>query len=136
MLAVQLAYALRETAITVNSADPGFTATDLNGYRGARTVEQGLSRLFDWFFCHQTDQPKVSLNLLDVFPGEAQDEIGPARFGLNGVDFGTTRFWNPCKDIHALHPNTTPNRGDIRTARKAFLSVSFAAVTIWFSRFP
>jgi hypothetical protein len=27
----------------VNSADPGFTATDLNGHRGYQTVEQGAA---------------------------------------------------------------------------------------------
>src|SRR5579859_7553495 len=41
MLTVQLAYELRGTAIKVNSADPGYTATDLNGHRGHQTVEQG-----------------------------------------------------------------------------------------------
>ena len=40
---VMLAHELRETKIKVNSADPGFTATDLNGHRGNRTVEQGAS---------------------------------------------------------------------------------------------
>jgi NAD(P)-dependent dehydrogenase (short-subunit alcohol dehydrogenase family) len=40
--AVTVAYAkeLRATGIKVNSADPGFTATDLNQQRGYRTVEQ------------------------------------------------------------------------------------------------
>ena len=37
---VQFADELKDTSIKVNSADPGFTATDLNGHRGARTVEQ------------------------------------------------------------------------------------------------
>ena len=41
MLTVQLAYELRDTPIKVNSADPGFTATDLNDHRGHQTVEQG-----------------------------------------------------------------------------------------------
>ena len=41
MLTVQLAWELRETAIKVNSADPGYTATDLNGNRGHQTVEEG-----------------------------------------------------------------------------------------------
>jgi len=39
-LTVQFAYELRDTSIKVNSADPGFTATDLNGNRGTRSVEQ------------------------------------------------------------------------------------------------
>src|SRR5215831_13356344 len=33
MLTVQLAAELQDTAIKVNSADPGFTATDLNSHR-------------------------------------------------------------------------------------------------------
>jgi NAD(P)-dependent dehydrogenase (short-subunit alcohol dehydrogenase family) len=41
MLTVQLAYELRETPIKVNAADPGYTATDLNGHRGTQTVEVG-----------------------------------------------------------------------------------------------
>ena len=43
MLTVQLAFELRETRIKVNSADPGFTATDLNQHRGYQTVEQGAA---------------------------------------------------------------------------------------------
>jgi NAD(P)-dependent dehydrogenase (short-subunit alcohol dehydrogenase family) len=38
MLTVQLAYRLRDTAMKVNSADPGYTATDLNARRGTQTV--------------------------------------------------------------------------------------------------
>jgi NAD(P)-dependent dehydrogenase (short-subunit alcohol dehydrogenase family) len=41
MLTVHLAYELRETTIKVNSADPGYTATALNGHRGTQTVEEG-----------------------------------------------------------------------------------------------
>jgi NAD(P)-dependent dehydrogenase (short-subunit alcohol dehydrogenase family) len=43
MLTVQLAYLLRDTAIKVNSADPGYTATDLNGHRGTQTVPEGAA---------------------------------------------------------------------------------------------
>jgi NAD(P)-dependent dehydrogenase (short-subunit alcohol dehydrogenase family) len=43
MLTVQLAYELRDTAIKVNSADPGFTATDLNGHRGLQTIPEGAA---------------------------------------------------------------------------------------------
>lgn len=41
--ALTVAYAreLRNTPIKVNTANPGFTATDMNGHRGHRTVEQG-----------------------------------------------------------------------------------------------
>lgn len=38
---VALAKELRGTAIKVNAADPGYTATDLNQHRGTRTVEEG-----------------------------------------------------------------------------------------------
>ena len=40
---VMLAAELKDTVIKVNSADPGFTATDLNGHRGYKTVEQGAA---------------------------------------------------------------------------------------------
>jgi NAD(P)-dependent dehydrogenase (short-subunit alcohol dehydrogenase family) len=41
--AISLAFAieLEKTNIKVNIASPGFTATDLNNFRGTRTVEQG-----------------------------------------------------------------------------------------------
>jgi NAD(P)-dependent dehydrogenase (short-subunit alcohol dehydrogenase family) len=41
MLTVQLGYELRDTAIKVNSVDPGYTATDLNEHRGTQTVAEG-----------------------------------------------------------------------------------------------
>jgi NAD(P)-dependent dehydrogenase (short-subunit alcohol dehydrogenase family) len=43
MLTVQLAYLLRDTTIKVNSADPGYTATDLNGHRGTQTIAEGAA---------------------------------------------------------------------------------------------
>lgn len=43
MLTVQLAYELRDTAIKVNSADPGYTATDLNGHSGPQTIPEGAA---------------------------------------------------------------------------------------------
>jgi NAD(P)-dependent dehydrogenase (short-subunit alcohol dehydrogenase family) len=43
MLTVQLAYELRDTAIKVNSAAPGYTATDLNGFEGTDTPAQGAA---------------------------------------------------------------------------------------------
>lgn len=42
-MTVQFAKELRDTAIKVNSACPGFTATDLNNHQGTRTVEQGAT---------------------------------------------------------------------------------------------
>ena len=43
MLTVHLAYELRDTHIKVNSSDPGYTATDLNGNRGTQTVPEGAA---------------------------------------------------------------------------------------------
>ncbi len=43
MLTVQLAYELRDTAIKVNSANPNYTATDLNGFAGTDTPAQGAA---------------------------------------------------------------------------------------------
>jgi len=43
MLTVQLAWELRDTPIKVNTVNPGFTATDLNGHRGTQTVEEGAA---------------------------------------------------------------------------------------------
>jgi NAD(P)-dependent dehydrogenase (short-subunit alcohol dehydrogenase family) len=43
MLTVHLAYLLRDTTIKVNSADPGYTATDLNGHRGTQTIPEGAA---------------------------------------------------------------------------------------------
>jgi NAD(P)-dependent dehydrogenase (short-subunit alcohol dehydrogenase family) len=40
---VMLAYDLKDTPIKVNSADPGYTATDLNNHSGYKTVEQGAT---------------------------------------------------------------------------------------------
>jgi len=40
---VTLAYELKDTAIKVNSAEPGYTATDLNGHSGYKTVEQAAT---------------------------------------------------------------------------------------------
>jgi NAD(P)-dependent dehydrogenase (short-subunit alcohol dehydrogenase family) len=43
MFTVQLAYELCGTPIKVNSADPGYTATDLNGHRGTQTIPEGAA---------------------------------------------------------------------------------------------
>jgi NAD(P)-dependent dehydrogenase (short-subunit alcohol dehydrogenase family) len=43
MVTIVLASELKDTAIKVNAADPGYTATDLNQHRGTRTVEQGAT---------------------------------------------------------------------------------------------
>jgi len=42
-ITVQYAKELHDTNILINAACPGFTATDLNGFRGVRTPEQGAA---------------------------------------------------------------------------------------------
>jgi NAD(P)-dependent dehydrogenase (short-subunit alcohol dehydrogenase family) len=43
MLTVQLAAELQDLGIKVNSADPGYTATDLNQHRGRQTIPEGAA---------------------------------------------------------------------------------------------
>lgn len=43
MLTINLAYELRDTPAKVNSACPGYVATDINNNSGPRTVEQGAA---------------------------------------------------------------------------------------------
>jgi NAD(P)-dependent dehydrogenase (short-subunit alcohol dehydrogenase family) len=45
MMTVQLAWELRDTAIKVNTVNPGYTATDLNGNRGTQTLEEGAAEI-------------------------------------------------------------------------------------------
>ena len=45
MFTVQLAFELKDQGIAVNSVNPGFTATDLNGHRGQQTVEEGAAEI-------------------------------------------------------------------------------------------
>jgi NAD(P)-dependent dehydrogenase (short-subunit alcohol dehydrogenase family) len=47
MITVRLGNELKSAGIKVNSADPGFTATDMNQHRGQSTVEQRRRRPFD-----------------------------------------------------------------------------------------
>ncbi len=42
-MTVQFAHELKDTPIKVNSADPGYVATDINNNNGTRTVQQGAS---------------------------------------------------------------------------------------------
>jgi NAD(P)-dependent dehydrogenase (short-subunit alcohol dehydrogenase family) len=46
MMTVQLAWELRDAPIKVNTVNPGYTATDLNGNRGTQTLEEGASEAF------------------------------------------------------------------------------------------
>jgi NAD(P)-dependent dehydrogenase (short-subunit alcohol dehydrogenase family) len=42
-VSIQYGKDLADTDIVINSCSPGFVATDLNGFRGVRTVEQGAA---------------------------------------------------------------------------------------------
>jgi NAD(P)-dependent dehydrogenase (short-subunit alcohol dehydrogenase family) len=46
MMTVQLAWELRDTAIKVNTVNPGYTATDMNGNKGTQTLEEGAAEAF------------------------------------------------------------------------------------------
>ena len=41
MMTVRLAWELRDTPIKVNTVNPGYTATDINGNSGTQTIEEG-----------------------------------------------------------------------------------------------
>ena len=43
MMTVQLAWELRDTQIKVNTVNPGYTATDINGNSGTQTIEEGAA---------------------------------------------------------------------------------------------
>jgi NAD(P)-dependent dehydrogenase (short-subunit alcohol dehydrogenase family) len=45
MFTMQLAWEFRDGSIAVNSVNPGYTATDLNGNSGPQTVEQGAAEI-------------------------------------------------------------------------------------------
>lgn len=60
MLTVQLAAELKGTSIKVNSDDPGFTATDLNGHRGYQTVPRAQRPPSGSRCSWTTDPPVVS----------------------------------------------------------------------------
>jgi NAD(P)-dependent dehydrogenase (short-subunit alcohol dehydrogenase family) len=52
MLTIKLAKELLAEGIKVNAADPGFTATDLNGHSGHRTVEEAAQIVVDLATLH------------------------------------------------------------------------------------
>jgi NAD(P)-dependent dehydrogenase (short-subunit alcohol dehydrogenase family) len=55
-LTIQYAKELRDTNILINAACPGFTATDLNSFRGVRTPEQGAA-IAIWLATRPDDGP-------------------------------------------------------------------------------
>ncbi|WP_336781466.1 SDR family oxidoreductase [Paenibacillus illinoisensis] len=47
MFTVTLAKEFRDTSLKINSVDPGFTATDLNGFTGINTVQQAAATVLE-----------------------------------------------------------------------------------------
>jgi NAD(P)-dependent dehydrogenase (short-subunit alcohol dehydrogenase family) len=93
MLTVQLAYLLRDTAIKVNAADPGYTATDLNGHRGTQTIPEGAAEP-SGLHCSPTMAPSEPTPIARAsFPGR---ELSP-RYGL-------TRSELACQSKVTLYP--------------------------------
>ena len=45
MMTAQLASELKDTRITVNTVNPGYTATDMNDHRGTQTVAEGAAEI-------------------------------------------------------------------------------------------
>jgi NAD(P)-dependent dehydrogenase (short-subunit alcohol dehydrogenase family) len=45
MFTVQLAYEFRDGSVAVNSVNPGYTATDLNGNSGPQSIEEGSAEI-------------------------------------------------------------------------------------------
>jgi NAD(P)-dependent dehydrogenase (short-subunit alcohol dehydrogenase family) len=45
MMTAQLASELKDTRITVNTVNPGYTATDMNDHRGRQTVAEGAAEI-------------------------------------------------------------------------------------------
>jgi NAD(P)-dependent dehydrogenase (short-subunit alcohol dehydrogenase family) len=73
MLTVQLAYELRDPSIKVNSADPGYTATDLNQHRGSQTIPEGVAEMIR--LALRADGPTGTFsNTQGIVPGESKSK--------------------------------------------------------------
>jgi NAD(P)-dependent dehydrogenase (short-subunit alcohol dehydrogenase family) len=69
---VQYAKALRDTAILINAGCPGFTATDLNGFRGVRPPNRARRSRSGSPRCPTTGRPAGSSRTRGWCPGEPQ----------------------------------------------------------------
>ena len=68
LLTVQLAWELRETSIKVNTVNPGYTATDLNGNRGTQTTEEGAKEIVRQCFVGHDAQSGASFETGGTIP--------------------------------------------------------------------
>ncbi|GAB3892572.1 hypothetical protein GCM10029964_067590 [Kibdelosporangium lantanae] len=67
---VQYAKELSDTNILINCGCPGFTATDLNGFRGYRTPNRARQSRFTSRPCPLTDRPADSSTTPEQCPGD------------------------------------------------------------------
>jgi NAD(P)-dependent dehydrogenase (short-subunit alcohol dehydrogenase family) len=68
MLTSQYAKAL--PGMRVNAVDPGYTATDLNGHRGSKTVEQGAEIIVQMARLDKSGPTGAFLTPTDRSPGD------------------------------------------------------------------
>jgi NAD(P)-dependent dehydrogenase (short-subunit alcohol dehydrogenase family) len=73
---VSFAKALAPFGIRVNSADPGYTATDFNGHTGYRTVEQAAEIIVQLATSDDTEQTGKFLNDQRALPGDIGLHLG------------------------------------------------------------
>ena len=69
MLAVQLAYELRDTPVKVTTVNPGYTATDLNGNSGHQTVAEGAFEIVRQCLAPDTAPSGVFTETGGIVPG-------------------------------------------------------------------
>jgi len=70
MLTVQLAWELRDTPIKVNSVNPGYTATDLNGNSGTQTLAEGAAETVRQALVPDDAPTGVFFETVALFPGK------------------------------------------------------------------
>ncbi len=75
MLTVQLTYELRDTSIKVNSADPGYTATDLNHHRGTQTIPEGAAEIIRLALLPDDGPTGTFSNAQGIIPGKKEHSM-------------------------------------------------------------
>ena len=77
----------------MNSADPGFTATDMNDHRGTQTIEEGAAEPVRQFFLSNMSARAAKMLMDDMAA------MGPVR--LREVDEAQGLLVNLAKDLAA-----------------------------------
>ena len=73
MLTVQLAFLLRDAAIKVNSAEAGYTSTDLNNHEGTQTTADGAAEPVRWHYYPQRVPPEPIQRVRVLFLGDRSE---------------------------------------------------------------